>query len=251
MSRAKILTPFLFLAYKIPYNFAICTQDGSGVEFYLNRLLNTRTKRKILINGVKKYKATASKKRYKKFVFLFVGKLIEEKGVPELIEAMCELKKIHSNFVLNIVGKGHLEGEINKLILEKKLKDQIKLIGSVRQNEINKYYEAADIYISLNKLGNLSNTVLEAMSMNKCIVMLQKDVETHTDVYTEKVIPMDTVIRIDRKMIVRDLTEKLDTMISDPQLINTYSIRMENFADKFLWTWDQRVDFEIDLLKQV
>ena len=87
--------------------------------------------------------------------------------------------------------------------------------------------------------------------MNKCVVMLQKDEPTHTDIITEQLIPEDTVIRIDRKKIAEDLKEKLEDMISNPYKINAYSDRMKKFADKFLWSWGERIDYEIDLLNQI
>ncbi len=248
---AKILSPFLFFAYKIPYSFAIGTQDGSGIECYLDNLLNLKTKREILLNGVKKNKENIIKKPNNKITFLFVGKLIEEKGILELVDTVYELKKAQSDFVLNIVGKGHLEKQIRTILINKKMNDHIKLIGSVNQEEIHKYYAEADVYISLNKLGNLSNTVLEAMVMNKCIVMLGKDEKTYTDVYTEKMVPAKAVFRIDRNNIVEDLTEKLEMMVLDPDLVKTYSERMGEFADEFLWTWDERINHEINVLKQV
>jgi len=248
---SKILSPFAFLAYKIPYDLAICTQDGSGIEFYLDRLLNTGTKTKILLNGVKKRKIIDSKVHDKKISLLFVGKLIEDKGITELLDAIYELKKKNSNFILNVVGKGYLEERIKKNIIKKKLNNHVELIGSVKQKDIHQYYENADIYISLNKLGNLSNTVLEAMAMNKCIVMLQKDENTHTDVFTEQLIPEGTVIRIDRNNIVEDLTSKLEDMIFNPYKMKAYSKQMKKFADKFLWSWDERIDYEIKLLNQI
>lgn len=248
---AKILSPFSFLAYKVPYDLAICTQDGSGIEFYLDRLLHTGTKRKILLNGVKKHRISNSKISDNKTSLLFVGKLIHDKGIIELIDAICELRKKNSNFILNIVGKGHLEERLKKIIIKENLNSHVNLIGSVKQEDIHKCYENADIYISLNKRGNLSNTVLEAMAMNKCIVMLQKDEKTYTDIFTEQIIPEDTVIRIDRNMIAKDLTEKLEDMISNPIKINAYSKRIKKFANEFLWSWDERIDYEIDLLNQI
>lgn len=247
----KFLSPLIYFAYKVPYDYAICTQDGSGIEFYLNRLLNHSTNRKILLNGVKKYRKANSKRPENTISLLFVGKLIEDKGVLELIDVIRKLKKLNSNIILRIVGKGHLEERIRETILTEDLNKQINLIGSVKQAEIHEYYADADIYISLNKLGNLSNTVLEAMAMHKCIVMLQKDERTYTDISTERLIPKGTVIRINRTNIVKDLTKKLEDLISNPAQISIYSERMRKFANEFLWSWDARIDFEINLLNKI
>ena len=248
---SKIRSPFTYLAYRVRYNFAICTQDGSGIEFYLDRLLNDATKRKVLLNGVSRYKISNSRITNNNISLLFVGKLIEDKGVMELIDAIQSLKEKQHNFILNIVGKGPLEEKLKESIVKKKLDNYIKLIGSVKQEDIHRHYDNADIYISLNKLGNLSNTVLEAMAMNKCVVMLQKDENTYTDIFTEQFIPEYIVIRIDRKNIVADLTEKLEDLIGNPDKIKAYSKSIARFAKDFLWSWDDRVEYEINLLNQV
>jgi len=247
----KILSPFTYLAYRVPYNFAICTQDGSGIEFYLNRLLNGATKREILLNGVEKDWISNSRRTNNRITLLFVGKLIEDKGIMELIEAVQNLKEDNYNFILNIVGMGCLKERIKEIIVKEKLSKYIKLIGSVKQENIHRYYDNADIYISLNKLGNLSNTVLEAMVMRKCVIMLQKDENTYTDVFTEQFIPEHIVVRIDRKNIVTDLTGKLEDLIGNPDKIKAYSKSIARFAKDVLWSWDDRVDYEIKLLNQV
>ena len=113
------------------------------------------------------------------------------------------------------------------------------------------FYRQIDIYVSLNKYGNLSNSVLEAMNEGKCIVMLGRDEKDHTDESTEKLIPNNVVLFIDRNNIVDDLTAKLEEMISNPNKINIYSKRMKRFASDFLWSWDERIDYEIELLQKV
>jgi glycosyltransferase involved in cell wall biosynthesis len=100
-------------------------------------------------------------------------------------------------------------------------------------------------------LGNLSNTVLEAMAAGNCIVMLGKEKETHTDESTERLVPDDVVIRINRQDIVNDLTDKLIDLIDNHEKINMYSERMEMFSNDFLWSWEERVKHEIELLEMV
>ncbi len=98
----------------------------------------------------------------------------------------------------------------------------IVLFGSQarkQQKKILYYFQQSDIYVSLNKLGNLSNTVLEAMAVGNCILMLGKDKETHTDESTERLVPDDVVIRINRQNIVNDLTNKLIDLINNPEKI--------------------------------
>lgn len=248
----KLLNPITYFSYKIKYDLSICTEDGSGVEFYIDKLLNKNTKRVILLNGVDSLTNFPQKKIHlRNVVFLFVGTITNQKGILELIEAFSRLKKNNYSFRLKIVGKGELSSKVINLIIERELKRHAEMVGAISLKHMNEVYLNSDVYISLNKLGNLSNTVLEAMAAGKCIIMLNKDGKTHTDESTEKLIPTDVVVRIDRNNIVDDLTLKLADLIDNPEKIIIYSERMRSFAKEFLWSWDERISYEIRLLEQI
>ena len=93
--------------------------------------------------------------------------------------------------------------------------------------------------------------MLEAMDAGKCIVMLGKDDNDHTDESTEKFVPDEAVIRINRENIVSDLTAKLADLCENREKITMYSERMRKFANEFLWSWDERIDYEIEMLYKV
>lgn len=252
---SKLMSFLTFISYKIKYDLCVCTQDGSGVEYYVNKLLNRKTKRVVLLNGVAKNEGVGGDVRNartdKRIIFLFVASLTQTKGIPELIDTFNRVSERCSNYKLMIVGKGELFPRVSSFINERGLNDNIHLAGSVSLEEIRSYYESTDVYISLNKLGNLSNTVLEAMAAGKCIITLGKDIITHTDETTEKLISEYYVIRIDRNNIVNDLTSKLIDLMDNPEKINKYSERMKMFAKDFLWSWDERINYEMELLERI
>ena len=251
----KLMSFLTFMSYKIKYDLCVCTQDGSGVEYYVDKLLNRKTKRAVLLNGVVKNEGVGGDVRNartdKRIIFLFVGSLTQTKGIPELIDTFNRVSERCSNYKLMIVGKGELFPRVSSFVNERRLNDNIHLAGSVSLEEIRSYYESADVYISLNKLGNLSNTVLEAMSAGNCIVMLGKDNNTHTDESTEKLVPDNVVIRINRQNIVNDLTENIIDLIENPEKIAVYSERMRAFVKEFLWSWDERINYEMELLERI
>lgn len=84
-----------------------------------------------------------------KKVILFVGRLVEVKGVSYLIEAMKDVK----NAILYIVGSGDLE---NKLRLEaKNIKEeleknnsQIIFAGAKNHNDLKTIYASADLFVA-------------------------------------------------------------------------------------------------------
>ena len=250
-SKSKLLHPLTFLSYKIKHDLAICTQDGSGVEYYAEKLLNKRTKINLLINGIEKdQNCLKINNRPAIISFLFVGKIIKDKGILELIEVFSMLRQNRNDFKLKVVGKGELSKTVVDLIKKLNLEGVVQMIGSVDRRTIHQLHNNSDVYISLNKLGNLSNTVLEAMAAGKCIVMLGKDEKEHTDISTEKLVPDNAVIRINRSNIVKDLNQKIEDLLDHPEEISIYSNRMKTFASRILWTWDERINSEIEFIEK-
>lgn len=92
----------------------------------------------------KKFKRIKNAKRKlgweNKFIILFVGRLIEVKGVRNIFKLAAEFKKIY--FV--IVGMGPLSQEIQKKNMEYK---NIKFIGKINNKDLPLYYSASDILL--------------------------------------------------------------------------------------------------------
>jgi len=254
---SKLISFITFISYKVKYDLCVCTQDGSGVEFYTDNILNRKTKRVVLLNGVVKSEGGGNHVQRAKtdgmIIFLFVGSLADSKGISELINAFDLVNKKCGKplrYQLMIVGKGELYSKTSSEIKSKGL-DNIQLVGAASLDEVKSYYESTDVYISLNKLGSLSNTVLEAMAAGRCIIVLGKDELTHTDETTERLVPANVVLRINRNKTVNDLAEELIDLIDNPEKITVYSERMRSFAKEFLWSWDERINYEMELLERV
>lgn len=82
-------------------------------------------------------------------VIVYIGRIVPEKGILELIKAMKLLK--NKNFKLLIVGaalnaldvKTQYEEEVENSI--KEIKDKVSIVGFVNHNDLYKYYSIADI----------------------------------------------------------------------------------------------------------
>jgi len=259
-SKYVLFSPLVFLSLKVPYSLVICTEDGSPSKRLFSKCLNKKTPYKIMINGVSKVSTKKKDKLFirekynineNKTIILFVGRVLEGKGAREFIDALIQLSNYTKEFhAVMICGGGDIIF-LQNMLKSKGVEELVVFEKYVEQKNIMYYFQQSDIYVSLNKLGNLSNTVLEAMAAGNCIVMLGKEKETHTDESTERLVPDDVVIRINRQDIVNDLTDKLIDLIDNPEKINMYSERMEMFSNDFLWSWEERVKHEIELLEMV
>ena len=97
-------------------------------------------------------------------IALFVGRLIEIKGVKLLVEIAKKLKHIHFVFI----GSGPLETYLKRY--EKEYRN-IHFIGEIKNFKLSKYYSAADVLVvpSLYDEG-FGRVILEAMSCGTPVI---------------------------------------------------------------------------------
>lgn len=90
-------------------------------------------------------------------VALFVGKLIERKGMEFLLDVLeSVIPKTEICFVL--VGPGPYQEKLDAAFDE----ERVKTIGHVEYSEVDRYYKAADLYIHPSAFEGIPLTILEA-----------------------------------------------------------------------------------------
>jgi hypothetical protein len=108
----------------------------------------------------------------------------------------------------------------------------------------------ADVYVSLNRYGNMSNTVLEAMSQGTCPCLLEPD-EDGTDESTARLIPSDAAVRVPRRDTVIGLARALSNLLADPIRMATVGRAATVFAASYLCSWEERLAWEVRLLERL
>lgn len=93
--------------------------------------------------------------------YIYVGQLIERKGVIYLLEAWLEHIKMHSSDKLLIVGDGELYKDY---LMQFAQVDSIHFIGSINYDDIYKYYAISDVFVIPTLEDNWSLVVPEAMA---------------------------------------------------------------------------------------
>jgi glycosyltransferase involved in cell wall biosynthesis len=105
-----------------------------------------------------------------KVVILYVGRLVEEKGVRSLLEAYGKLKSEINGITLVIVGYGKLYNALQKLCRTKKIDDVIFTGAVVDYKQVIRYYSMADVFV-LPTLGDVWGFVInEAMACGLPII---------------------------------------------------------------------------------
>jgi len=78
---------------------------------------------------------------------IFVGRLVEKKGVAHLIEAMAILAERYPDLSLNIVGDGPLRESLETLAAKLGVQASVHFTGSVLNEEVPDYLRAAAISV--------------------------------------------------------------------------------------------------------
>jgi glycosyltransferase involved in cell wall biosynthesis len=104
-----------------------------------------------------------------KFVFGFVGRIVDRKGINELYSAFESIQKIDNDVHLLIVGKANLE-QVADLSLIKKLENNPKVSLTGYVENVNDYMAIMDIFVLPAWWEGFGNTLIQAASMGLPII---------------------------------------------------------------------------------
>lgn len=92
-----------------------------------------------------------------------VGRLSAEKGFDRLIRSVDHLIQKGFDLELWIVGEGDQQSQLQRLIVQLKRADRIRLIGF--RSDLHDLYQAMDVFALSSLREGLPNVVLEAMAL--------------------------------------------------------------------------------------
>lgn len=102
----------------------------------------------------------------KKFTFLFVGRIVRDKGINELVEAFMQVRERHS---VRLMLVGNFEDKLDPVseLTRQRIEEceDIVYAGPKSKKELVTYYAAADCFTFPSYREGFPNTVLEAGAM--------------------------------------------------------------------------------------
>jgi len=242
------------LAFKTPVNLLIMANDGTQGDQVLRHLRVNMNKVEFWTNGVNKdiYFPDFNKNNFKKElgikndenILLTISRLENWKKVDRILKAMPQIIKKHQNFKLLIIGEGSERQNLENLASKLQITAYVKFLGALPHQELKKYYNLADIFISLYDLSNVGNPLLEAMSCGKCIVTL--DVGD-----TNKFIKNDENGILIKQNELKKLPKIIIKLLRDDWKRKNLGNNAKEFADKHFWTWEKRISTEISAVNNL
>jgi glycosyltransferase involved in cell wall biosynthesis len=177
---------------------------------------------------------------------LFVGRLVEQKGVHYLIQAMLEIIRNHRQATLTIAGDGMEGNSLRRLAEALGVGEHIRFLGSIENSSLEELYGRAAMFVSPSLAEGFGLTFVEALGC-ACPVVAT-DLPAIRDVVIDGVNGL-----ICRQKDSADLAAKICFLFEHPELRETMgNAGREYVQSRFDWTTiSSRYAALIDELAQV
>ena len=107
----------------------------------------------------------------KKNSILWVARMIDWKHPEIAVEIAKRLKADGYDFVLNMIGNGVLEEDIKELISNEGLSDCVRMLGSMKPEEVREHMETSEIFLFTSDRNEGWGAVLNESMNSACAVV--------------------------------------------------------------------------------
>jgi glycosyltransferase involved in cell wall biosynthesis len=175
-------------------------------------------------------------------VLVTTARLARWKRIDRAIDALALLNAQGVPARLFIVGDGEERDGLEAQARARGVADRLSFVGAVPQAEVQRYLWVADVFLSLSELSNVGNPLLEAMATGRCILTLDEGDtgDLIQDGVTGLLLPSG-----DATLIARSLAE----LAADPARRTLLGEAALAFAQQHFWSWQQRLDAELDAVE--
>jgi glycosyltransferase involved in cell wall biosynthesis len=179
---------------------------------------------------------------------LFVGRLVERKGVEYLIRAM-PLVAEQLDIRLDVVGEGELRAQLEELSNSLKLKDKVNFTGRIKDELLGTYYRDCDVFVlpaivdSKGDTEGLGMVLVEALSYGKPVIA--SAVGGIVDIVKDK----KTGILVPQKD-EKALAQAIVAVLKNPSFAEELALAGYQHIVKY-FDWDKIVEKTLTLYNQI
>ena len=202
-----------------------------------------------LFNPNKRNPKIKEKYNIKSPFLLFVGRLVEKKGVKYLIDAMPEVIQKYPETKLLIVGSGSLENELKNQVKNLNLEKNIIFTGAIPNNELPRYYATADIFIGPSIVAESGDAegfglvFAEALMSKTCVI--SSNLKTISDIVKNEITGLQ--VNVKNK---EEFSNTMITLIGNKEKREKLAENGCNFV-KNNFSWDIITDKYYKLLDKI
>ncbi len=244
-----------YLAFKVPADYFIITNDGSNGHLLARKFGIPAEKIKNWRNGIDEdiYHPIPNAKEdicrmlnidISAKIILSTCRLVSVYGVDILIKVLNEVFKDNNTSVCVFAGDGPDRSKLEHFARQNNFESRIFFTGIVERDVIKKLLYAADIVVFLPKYHNCTNTMWEALASGRCVVTTETEAikEVVTTGKNGFLVPLTDV------KVIADTVLKL---LGDSELIKRVGDAARERAKEVLETWQERVAKEVELFENL
>ena len=176
--RHRILNPktlsYLLLNHSRHRNknlYMLCASAYTSADFNLVGAYRNKAYKWGYFPEVKKYdlnELMSLKKQNKIPKLLWVGRLLSLKHPDDVIKLGKALRENGYKFSLDIIGAGPMEFQLKNMIKESNLQNEVKLLGSMKPEEVREHMEKANIFLFTSDFNEGWGAVLNESMNSGC-----------------------------------------------------------------------------------
>ncbi|WP_216524859.1 glycosyltransferase family 4 protein [Streptococcus lutetiensis] len=169
--------------------------------------------------------------------FLFLGRIVPEKGIHYLIDAYSEVKTDKKLVIAG--GASDTDSYYEELRKKASNNENIIFTGFVQGQELEELYSNAYVYVLPSDLEGMPLSLLEAMSYGNCC--LTSDIEECSDVMEDCGVTF-------KQSSVEDLANKLQYLSDSEKVVQKLKLESSPFIIK-KYNWDDIVNKTLELYR--
>lgn len=222
-------------------------------EFHINQVKPFTNHVRVIRNGVdtaifKVRPKQAMRKKLKiplkKTLVLFVGWLVERKGIHHLLDAIPTVIAKHKDVLFLIIGEGPLYESLVQKVKQHNRGEYIHFLGKKTQAQVAEYMAASDILVLPSLYEGMPNVVLEAFASG--LPVIATDVCGTSEIVQHKVNGL--LVRAGKP---HELAQSLLTVLQNKALTIKYSKAAQQTIKKQHVTWEKCAEAHMKLYKEL
>jgi len=238
-------SPLFYLMFKLRSNFILATNDGSPSD-----LMNQKIGRKDNVfecweNGFDFPDINLNNATNASSYLIYPSRISKKKQQLEVVKILEKLHYLGHNEV-KLLFAGHLTDkkyweQIERYIEDARLSDHVQYLGSLDKQALFKYMHEAICVISIQKVSNLSNIVLEALSCNAVVLSFREPALCRFLEHGKSAI------------LINDVEEGaffISKLMQNARLEAEIRVNGRKALEMYIDTWDERIKRELNLIWQ-
>ncbi len=179
-----------------------------------------------------------------KTIFVYTGRLMELKGVDDIIEALPIFSKKYQNFKFIFIGAGEID-KFKKECKEKGILDYVEFVGEKSQKEIALYLNASDLFVFPGKAAGIANIWIEALASGTPVLVANAPGTEYLITHNKNglIVPMNDPKAVADAMFLFTKNKKLAAKLrkNTDNIIKEKGLSWENTAEKHIKIYENLI----------